>query len=517
MYAAVIERLIPCLLVWSAFGQSEVESTAPCIDHNKFYRNPKTPSHRVWATTECAKYYLCLDDEVFEFKCSQGLLFDVSRQICDFKGNVDNCDIALEEQPPKPLLDKGHCDKGNLACGDETCLPATYFCDGSVDCPDGSDEGWCDVTNDPNAAGICVPEKCKVPDCWCSKDGTKIPGNLSVNLIPQMVLITFEDAVNAENFNLYTELFTDDKKNPNGCPIRATFFVSHQYTNYRDVQFLWNAGHEIAAHSVTHRGPEEWWSQNATIEDWFDEMVGVANIINKYSGVRMEDIKGLRVPFLRLGWNRQFLMMTEFGFEYDTSMVAPFSDPPIWPYTMDYRPPHKCVGLGQICPSRSYPGIWEIPLNPLLVHEFTCPTVDSCPANLSGEDVYKMFMHNFERHYRTNRAPFGLHFHAAWFQNPAYRYAFGKFIEDILRLPEVYFVTNHQAIEWIRNPTTIENLHKFEAWSCADRRFEPRELACDLPSACKLPSRVLKTDRYLHTCFECPKQYPWLRNEFGLD
>ena len=49
----------------------------------------------------------------------------------------------------------------------------------------------------------------------------------------------------------FTELFNDNRKNANGCPIRGTFYVSHQYTNYRDVQFLWNAGHEIAAHSVT--------------------------------------------------------------------------------------------------------------------------------------------------------------------------------------------------------------------------------------------------------------------------
>merc|ERR1712020_605890 len=65
------------------------------------------------------------------------------------------------------------------------------------------------------------------------------------------------------------------------------------------VQKLWNQGHEIAVHSITHRGPEEWWGTNATIEDWFD-------------GVDMEDIRGLRVPFLSTGWNRQFLMMREF-------------------------------------------------------------------------------------------------------------------------------------------------------------------------------------------------------------
>ena len=41
------------------------------------------------------------------------------------------------------------------------------------------------------------------------------------------------------------------------------------------------SGHEIAVHSISHRGPEEWWGTNATIEDWFDEMVGQANIINR--------------------------------------------------------------------------------------------------------------------------------------------------------------------------------------------------------------------------------------------
>ena len=33
---------------------------------------------------------------------------------------------------------------------------------------------------------------------------------------------------------------------------------------------------------VTQRGPEEWWGEDATVEDWFDEMVGAANIINRY-------------------------------------------------------------------------------------------------------------------------------------------------------------------------------------------------------------------------------------------
>ena len=45
-----------------------------------------------------------------------------------------------------------------------------------------------------------------------------------------------------------------------------------------------------------HFIPESWWEGNATIEDWFDEMVGQANIINRFGGIKMEDIRGIRVP-----------------------------------------------------------------------------------------------------------------------------------------------------------------------------------------------------------------------------
>lgn len=70
--------------------------------------------------------------------------------------------------------------------------------------------------------------------------------------VPQMILLTFDDAINSENWDIYTQhLFTPGRKNANSCPIRGTFYVSHQYTNYQQTQKLWNDGHEIAVHSVT--------------------------------------------------------------------------------------------------------------------------------------------------------------------------------------------------------------------------------------------------------------------------
>ena len=60
----------------------------PCIDNGKFYRNPNRDAAHIWSTTLCKQYYLCIENEVFSFKCSTGLNFDVNRQICDFKVNI---------------------------------------------------------------------------------------------------------------------------------------------------------------------------------------------------------------------------------------------------------------------------------------------------------------------------------------------------------------------------------------------------------------------------------------------
>ena len=41
--------------------------------------------------------------------------------------------------------------------------------------------------------------------------------------------------------------------------------------------------------------------------------------------------------FCRVGGNEQFEMMRDQIFAYDSSITAPLSKIPIWPYTLDYR------------------------------------------------------------------------------------------------------------------------------------------------------------------------------------
>lgn len=100
-----------------------------------------------------------------------------------------------------------------------------------------------------STASKCDQKRCKLPDCRCG--GSDIPADLESRNIPQIVLITFDDGVNDLNWEIYEEIF-GNKVNPNGCPIRGTFYVSHEWTDYGQVQTLYARGHEIASHGITY-------------------------------------------------------------------------------------------------------------------------------------------------------------------------------------------------------------------------------------------------------------------------
>lgn len=72
----------------------------------------------------------------------------------------------------------------------------------------------------------------------------------------------------------------------------------------------------------------------------------------------------MRAPYLRVGGNKQFEMMSDQFFVYDASITASLGRVPIWPYTLYFRMPHKCNGNAHNCPSRSHP-VWEMVMNEL--------------------------------------------------------------------------------------------------------------------------------------------------------
>ena len=68
--------------------------------------------------------------------------------------------------------------------------------------------------------------------------GKEIPGNLPPKQVPQMIMISFDDAVNTNIYEEIERFLGSGLKNPNGCDIKTTFFVSHQYNNYSMVQVM---------------------------------------------------------------------------------------------------------------------------------------------------------------------------------------------------------------------------------------------------------------------------------------
>lgn len=66
-----------------------------------------------------------------------------------------------------------------------------------------------------------------------------------------MILLTFDGAVNLNNFDYYKKVFNGKRYNPNGCEIRGTFFISHEYSNYQMIQELAHDGHEIGTETIS--------------------------------------------------------------------------------------------------------------------------------------------------------------------------------------------------------------------------------------------------------------------------
>jgi len=486
----------------------------------------------------CGIYYRCVPQsgnrkQVIKSKCGTAMYFDVDLQICQIRHHVDNCGIWEKASLPKPKWplknnEISNCPAGQIECGSGECLPKNLFCNGpqNLDCADGSDENICrNPATDPNAVSKCDTKTCVWEEgCFCSVDGTRIPGDLLPSQTPQMIIITFSGAVTEESFSIYEQIFRETSKNKgNDCTAKGTFFVSHAYTNYSSVQELHRRGHEIAVGSLTNRDDKLYWS-DLSQEEYLKEYDGARLIIEKYANISQGEILGMRVPQGRVGGNEQFKMMVDWGFLYDSSLAAPRERMPLWPYTLQHRMPHKCLGTDQNCPTRNFTA-WEMVLNeldrrddPQFSESLTgCHLVDQC-ANIVDARQFRDFLNNnLDHHYNTNRAPIGLHFTAAYFSTRrSFLREFSKWIAEVSSRGDYYFVTMLQAISWMEAPTEIAALNNFPEWK---NKCDPKGLPlCSLPNSCELnPPKELSKEgsMFLYTCEDCPRAYPWLDDPNG--
>lgn len=186
-----------------------------------------------------------------------------------------------------------------------------------------------------------------------------------------MIIMTFDGAINHNNFDHYQKIFTQDRLNPNNCPLRGTFFLSHEYCNYNMVQSLAHDGHEIATETISwvntfklHRNIRyadkaisfrlQKGLEDKGYEEWVGEMIGMREILKHFSNISTSEVVGMRAPYLKPGRNTQYKVLEDFGYIYDSSIGISPLKVPIWPYTLDYKIPHECKA--GTCPTKSFQG-----------------------------------------------------------------------------------------------------------------------------------------------------------------
>ncbi|VVC99383.1 unnamed protein product [Leptidea sinapis] len=254
----------------------------------------------------------------------------------------------------------------------------------------------------------CDPDICKLPQCLCSS--TAIPGNLAASRIPQFVLLTFNGAVTSTNTLTYRRLLSG-RRNSNQCPIGTTFFVSHEYTDYQLLNELYNNGFEIALHSITNTNQS--YFANADYETLMLEFNDQKKLISHFASIPVDQLKGIRMPFLQLAGNTSFEMMKDASILYDNS----------WP-TINFKSP---------------------------------PLPDSYDEN----GWFRFLVKNFENHYLSNRAPFPIHLQEGYFrERPGFEAAFIRFLNMINSMSDVFMENFYMSIcntcpatyPWLGNP-----------------------------------------------------------------
>jgi hypothetical protein len=203
---------------------------------------------------------------------------------------------------------------------------------------------------------------------------TSPPAGLAIGNVPLFVSIGFDDNAYEDGMQWALD-FLKSKVNPkgsgnpctfDGTPARVTFFInSHVGITSDALKGLhgraYREGHEAANHTDSHadtlqQNPDRavWNKEMATCNDY---LVGL--------GVPRPQIVGFRTPFLQQS-EATFEAIIEQKFRYDSSIehyygVGGF----VWPYTLDTGKDATHTYLTK--PSGKYPGLWEMPINELMM------------------------------------------------------------------------------------------------------------------------------------------------------
>ena len=112
----------------------------------------------------------------------------------------------------------------------------------------------CESTAQKDQEQSCGKLNCELPLCKCSN--TERPAGIEFADTPMMIGLTFNGVLTTPLANIFKNILNPVFKNPNGCPIQGTFFVSNTGNGTSDyclVQNLFNNNNEIASSATKNQ------------------------------------------------------------------------------------------------------------------------------------------------------------------------------------------------------------------------------------------------------------------------
>lgn len=262
----------------------------------------------------------------------------------------------------------------------------------------------------------------------------------------QLVMLTFDDSITPDLYQVIKPILDANLVNPNGCRARFTFFPAFDWDEpCASLATLASRGHEIASHTCNHTH----FAQR-------DEIDCGRNLASQCSGLPKSQVVGFRPPYLESDYSL-YDALYQLGFNYTSSLEESYVNTGntftarVWPYSLDNG------FAGGYYPGHRWPGLWSIPLNALWDNGEPAYVMEPEAPDSQFERLY---MDNFLATYNGNRAPFGIWVHAWWLQENSGRVPFFvQLLQRLLTYPDVWVVSMSDVIRYVKAPVPAGSLN----------------------------------------------------------